>query len=356
MGKTKIEWSEVTWNPVTGCDRTSPGCDNCYALTLAGRLKAMGSAKYQNDGDPATSGPGFALTLHPDSLADPLTWTKPRQVFVNSMSDLFHQDVPVEFIAQTFAIMSLAPAHTFQVLTKRSKRMMTVLNSPTFLPAVIEWRNRMWEQHSSRKSPKPPPAWSGWPLRNVWLGVSIESNKYTFRADHLRDTPATVRWISAEPLLGPLPSLALDNIDWLVVGGESGTGARPMHPDWVRDLRDRTTNRYCPHCEQIQPTRVGLRGKARCVSCDTSLGEPVALFFKQWGAHSNTPLTDQWQPGDGNILLPSGALCGRPDVVQADERPVAVVVRNVGKAHSGRKLDQQEWMQYPHQATEASTS
>ena len=217
---SKIEWTGKTWNPVTGCDRTSPGCDHCYALPLAGRLKLMGSTKYQNDGDPRTSGPGFAVTLHPDSLTDPLRWTHPGRVFVNSMSDMFHPDVSVEFIAQVFAIMSLAPHLDFQMLTKRTKRMNLILNSPTFAPAVLEWRSRLWEQHMvGRKHPKPPPAWTGWPIPNVWLGVSIEADNYVFRAEHLRNTPAAIRWISAEPLLTGLPSLNLDKIDWLVVGG-----------------------------------------------------------------------------------------------------------------------------------------
>lgn len=207
---TKIEWTEKTWNPVTGCDRITEGCDNCYALDLAARLKLMGQAKYQNDGDPRTSGPGFGLTLHPDALDIPLRWRKPRMVFVNSMSDLFHKDVSSAFTAAVFDVMQACPQHIFQVLTKRPQRMADLMQTAV-----------------------PGPAW---PLPNVWLGTSIESDRYTFRADHLRATPASVRWLSLEPLLSDLPSLDLDGIDWVVVGGESGPGYRNMHPDWLANV------------------------------------------------------------------------------------------------------------------------
>lgn len=206
--KSKIQWTEATWNPTTGCSRISPGCQNCYALTLAARLKKMGSARYQNDGDPKTSGPGFGLTLHPDSLDQPLRWKRPRRIFVNSMSDLFHPDVPFEFVFDIIDVMAQCPQHTFQVLTKRPQRMqrmVTVIGTPP----------------------------------NAWWGTSIENDTYTFRADHLRKTPAAVRFLSLEPLLGPLPSLDLTDIGWVIVGAESGRGARPMDEDWVREIRDR---------------------------------------------------------------------------------------------------------------------
>lgn len=222
---TTIEWTDATWNPVTGCDRTSPGCDNCYAMTLAKRLKAMGQPHYQRDGDPDTSGPGFAVTIHPDHLDRPLRWRKPQLVFVNSMSDLFHTQVPWDFIEEVWATMAATPRHTYQILTKRPQRMVRVLAERTILP-------------------------------NVWLGTSIESDRYTFRADYLRRTPAAVRFLSCEPLLGPLPSLDLAGIDWVIIGGESGPGARPIDPDWVRDIRD------------------------RCVEAG------VAFFFKQWGGRT----------------------------------------------------------------------
>ena len=220
-----IEWTDATWNPTTGCDRVSAGCDNCYALTLARRLKAMGLAKYQNDGDPRTSGPGFALTLHEDTLNTPYRWRAPRLVFVDSMSDLFHPEVPLDFIQRVFSVMADTPRHTYQILTKRSKRL------ADFAPD-LDW----------------PP--------NVWMGVSVENDRYTFRIDHLRSVEAAVRFVSAEPLLGPLPGLDLSSIHWLIAGGESGPNARPMDEAWVRDLRDQ--------CREAN----------------------VAFFFKQWGGRT----------------------------------------------------------------------
>jgi protein gp37 len=221
MGKTTIEWSEETWNPVTGCDRISPGCDHCYALSLAARLNRMGQPRYQRDGDPRTSGPGFGLTLHQDKISEPLGWRRPRVVFVNSMSDLFHKDVPVGFIADVFEVMAATPQHTYQVLTKRPKRMARVVSNVYDASVAL---------HGLGVTE---------PLANVWLGTSIESDDYVWRADHLRAAPAAVRFISAEPLLGPLPSLDLAGVDWLIAGGESGPDHRPLDLDWVRDLRDR---------------------------------------------------------------------------------------------------------------------
>jgi protein gp37 len=227
---SKIEWTEKTWNPSTGCDRISTGCDNCYALTLAKRLKGMGQVKYQNDGDPRTSGPGFALTVHPDALDEPLRWRKPTKVFVNSMSDLFHARVPRDFLAEVFAIMALAPQHEFQVLTKRPERAARILGHREFRAAV---------QYAALKRAGYAAPWlvePWWPLRNVWMGTSIESGAYVRRADALRAIPAAVRFISAEPLLGQLPSLNLSEIDWLILGGESGPGARPLDLGWLREL------------------------------------------------------------------------------------------------------------------------
>lgn len=223
--KSEIEWTEATWNPTTGCDRTSPGCDNCYAMTLSKRLKAMGQPKYQRDGDPRTSGPGFGLTLHPDALDLPLRWAGPRVIFVNSMSDLFHRDVPVEYIRDVFEVVKATPQHTYQVLTKRSKRLVQ-------LAPKLNW----------------PP--------NLWMGVSVENAKYAFRIDHLRGVEAAVRFVSAEPLLGPLPCLGLDRVDWLIAGGESGPRARAVESEWIRDLRD------------------------QCRAAN------VPFFFKQWGGRT----------------------------------------------------------------------
>jgi protein gp37 len=223
--RSAIEWTEATWNPTTGCDRTSPGCDRCYALTLAKRLKAMGLSKYQNDGDPRTSGPGFGLTMHPEVLQLPSRWGAARTVFVNSMSDLFHEAVPLAFIDQVFTVMASTPQHTYQVLTKRSRRLAKIAGS-------LEWP------------------------QNVWMGVSVENDRYTFRADHLRQVQAPVRFLSVEPMLGRVPSLSLDGIQWVIAGGESGPGARPLREEWLKDLRDRCRERGVP------------------------------FFFKQWGGRT----------------------------------------------------------------------
>lgn len=245
MGKTKIEWATDVWNPTTGCDRVTPGCDHCYAMTLAPRLKAMGSAKYQTDGDPRTSGPGFGVTEHPSALDQPLRWTRPRRVFVNSMSDLFHAEVSDEFIAEVFAVMALAPQHIFQVLTKRHGRMRSLLNDDGFTAAV----GKAWGAMPLYGTRLP----LTWPLPNVHLGVSVEDQKWAdLRVPALLGTPAAVRWISAEPLLGPVTFRwaawqsvrganhldGLRGLDWMVVGGESGGGARPMVAEWARTLRD----------------------------------------------------------------------------------------------------------------------
>ena len=220
--KSKIEWTEATWNPTTGCDKTSPGCDNCYALQMSKRLKAMGMEKYSSDGDPRTSGPGFGLTIHPDSLDAPRRWRAPRLVFVNSMSDLFHEEVPLGFIRDVFDVVADTPRHTYQLLTKRSRRLARIADQ-------LDWPS------------------------NLWMGVSIENDRYTYRARHLREVGAAVQFLSCEPLLGTVGTLELQGIDWVIAGGESGNGYRPVNVNWVRELRD------------------------KCLS------EGVPFFFKQWG-------------------------------------------------------------------------
>lgn len=220
-----IEWTEATWNPTTGCDRISAGCDNCYALTLAKRLKAMGNPKYQEDGDARTSGPGFAIQEHPAALDIPYHWSTPRLIFVNSMSDLFHAKVSTPFIQDVFRVMEETPRHTYQLLTKRPKR-------------------------AARLAPQLP-----WPS-NVWLGVSVEAQDQLWRVDDLREVPAATRFVSAEPLLESLGEVDLTGIHWLIAGGESGPGHRPLDPAWVRELRD---------------------------SCRE---QGVAFFFKQWGGRT----------------------------------------------------------------------
>jgi protein gp37 len=216
---TGISWTQATWNPVTGCDRISRGCDHCYALTLAKRLKAMGSAKYQNDGDPRTSGPGFGVTIHPDALNIPRKWRDPKVVFVNSMSDLFHAKVPLSFVHDVFAVIAETPRHTYQVLTKRASRLPRIADK-------LDW----------------PP--------NLWMGVTVEDADHVNRIDYLRSVPAAVRFLSCEPLLSPLGRLDLTGIGWVIAGGESGKGARPMDLDWPRSVRDQ--------CVRICGTGLGL--------------------------------------------------------------------------------------------------
>lgn len=250
MGESSIEWTDATWNPVTGCDRVSPGCKNCYALDLAARLKRMGQPRYQKDGTPPTSGPGFGVTLHPDKLDEPLRWRKPRRVFVNSMSDLFHPEIPDEYIAQVFSVMRRAEQHTFQVLTKRPERMRDFVRRLAWESASRPYLYPEGEDAHAELFGAP------YICPNIWLGTSIEMQTYNGRADALRATPAAVRFISAEPLLGSLINLDLDGIDWLIVGGESGPRHRPMNPHWVRELREMAS----------------ISG--------------TAFFFKQWGGRT----------------------------------------------------------------------
>ncbi len=213
MNHSAIEWTNATWNPLTGCTKISPGCKHCYAERMSRRLQAMGQPNYAN---------GFQLTLHTQTLVAPLGWKKPQTIFVNSMSDLFHRDVPVEFIQEVFDVMRRASWHTFQVLTKRADRLLE-------LDPVIEWPE------------------------NVWMGVSVENADYLWRVERLRQTHAQTKFLSLEPLLGPLFGLNLRGIDWVIVGGESGPGARALDASWVRDIRD------------------------LCLAQDTP------FFFKQWG-------------------------------------------------------------------------
>lgn len=213
MSGSSIEWTNATWNPVTGCTKVSPGCKHCYAERLSKRLRAMGLIKYSL---------GFDIALHEEALFIPLSWKKPRIIFVNSMSDLFHEDVPLHFIQAVFHTMKIAKWHQFQVLTKRTERLLD-------LDSQLEW----------------PP--------NVWMGVSVEEAKYAYRIAHLKQTKSRIKFLSLEPLLGPLPGLSLSGIEWVIVGGESGPGARPMQEKWVIDIRDQCINNHIP------------------------------FFFKQWG-------------------------------------------------------------------------
>lgn len=237
MAHSSIEWTESTWNPVTGCTKVSPGCRNCYAEVMARRLQAMGQPNYRH---------GFEVTLHEHMLRRPLEWKKPQMIFVNSMSDLFHEGVPFPFIERVFEVMKRASWHQFQVLTKRAERL-------------------------AELAPRLP-----WPS-NVWMGVSVESAGQVHRIDALRQVPGAVRFLSLEPLLGPIPDLNMQGIDWVIVGGESGPGARPLEADWVLDIRDQ--------CRRAS----------------------VPFFFKQWGGFPKSAAGrllegrtwDEWPEGPG---------------------------------------------------------
>lgn len=212
-GSSNIEWTKVTWNPVTGCNKVSAGCKNCYAERMAKRLHAMGNPRYLN---------GFNITLHEDLISLPYTWKKPRKVFVNSMSDLFHENVPLDFIQKVFNTMNDTPHHTYQILTKRSSRLAAISNE-------LNWG------------------------KNIWMGVSIENENVLHRIDDLKKTQAQIKFLSCEPLLGPLNDLDLKNINWVIVGGESGPRSRPIEEDWVWNIK--------LQCEKFR----------------------VPFFFKQWG-------------------------------------------------------------------------
>ena len=242
-----IEWTDATWNPTTGCDKVSPGCKNCYAERMAARLKAMGQPRYRN---------GFELTLQDDVVTLPLRWRKPRLIFVNSMSDLFHDSVPTDFIRRCFDVMNEARHHIYQILTKRPERALEIAG-------VLPW------------------------AENIWLGTSVESSRYICRVSTLQQVPALVRFLSVEPLLSRISELPLESIDWVIVGGESGPNARPMNPEWVRILRD------------------------QCVAGG------VPFFFKQWGAfgpdgmHRSKKANGREIDGRSWNQLPEAATVGR---------------------------------------------
>ncbi|SII86197.1 bacteriophage protein gp37 [Mycobacteroides abscessus subsp. abscessus] len=306
--KTGIEWTDATWNPVTGCDKVSPGCDHCYAETFAERWRGTEGHYFAN---------GFDVQLRPDKLDLPLRWTKPRKVFVNSMSDLFHDKVPDDYIAEVFAVMACSfcwdrPTHTFQLLTKRHARMRSLLSSDEFRARVARIAAGMSEDGDNVHDAI---YYHYWPLPNVWLGVSAEDQKRAdLRIPALLDTPAAVRFVSAEPLLGPI-NLHTDPIeagspfwgsqlDWVIVGGESGHEDRPMHVDWVRSLRD------------------------QCLAAS------VPFLFKQWG--ETVPLGQ----------MTDEARRRWDDYHACDVYPEESLWR-IGKKRAGRELDGRTWDQYP---------
>ena len=311
--KTKIEWTDATWNPVTGCTKVSTGCDHCYAETIATRF--AGTSAYPN---------GFQVTLRPERLDQPIRWKRPRRIFVNSMSDLFHTDVPDDYIAKVFAVMAIASRHTFQVLTKRHGRMKALLNSRDFYATV-----RGHLRNTYGFSEVDAFGTDLFPLFNAWLGVSVEDQRTAdLRIPALLDTPAAVRWLSCEPLLGrtwltgllpsdsevlsPLGSHRRPTIDWVVVGGESGPGARPMHPSWALSLRD------------------------QCVAAG------VPFLFKQWG---------EWKPterlGAGVLDDPREAYAEVVDDGKLQFIEWRRIMCRVGKKAAGRELDGRTWDEYP---------
>jgi protein gp37 len=339
---TTIEWTDSTWNPVTGCTKVTPGCDNCYAETFAERWRGTPGHHFEN---------GFDLTLRPNALTMPLRWRKPRKVFVNSMSDLFHKDIPDEYIARVFAVMALTTQHTYQVLTKRHGRMRSLLNSSDFRLACETAQAELINDESTpmsyyEREQKTSQWWSDFakPLRNVWLGVSVEDQQRAdLRIPALLETPAAVRFLSCEPLLGPVDlHLPVDHstherdhidgtpwpqcldcstqdtsvdwtvpdgpgIGWVIVGGESGRNARPMSPDWARDLRDQ---------------------------CQTA---NVPFFFKQFGEYQPTDRMAIGRPQKGHALV------GDP----IDDLGHRWEMRRVGKKAAGRELDGRTWNQVP---------
>lgn len=312
-----IEWTEATWNPIVGCSRVSPGCDHCYAeRQSATRLSKVPA--YAGLTGPDRKWTGEVRFLE-ERLDQPLRWRRPRRIFVNSMSDLFHPDVDLVVIARIFAVMAAAPRHTFQVLTKRERRMASILTRPGFRDTVhgylFDLDRDLYEQRP-------------WPIPNVWLGTSIESQSYAFRTRHLLDTPAAVRWISAEPLLGPLDlssylergkvygeyHLPAKGIDWVVVGGESGPGARPMHINWARTLRD------------------------QCQAAG------VPFLFKQWGEYR--PVIGSGDEADFYFCVD-----GHRDPLDARQFWMfgrePVLTKRYGKHTAGRELDGRTWDEYP---------
>lgn len=348
--QSSIEWTEATWNPVTGCTKVSPGCDNCYAETFAERWRGTPGHHFET---------GFDVTLRPNALELPLRWRKGRRVFVNSMSDLFHKDVPDEYIAQVFAVMSLTPQHTYQVLTKRHGRMRSLLTSSDFRLACEKAQMEIVNDETApltayQREAKTSQWWSDFaePLRNVWLGVSVEDQKRAdLRIPALLETPAAVRFLSCEPLLGPVklplfdetegctcggygppyyvhearcgltPGLAWGGLHWVIVGGESGPGARPMHPQWARDLRD------------------------QCVTAD------VPFFFKQWGAWGPLQHPFDYVTDDDRcqVVSSGGNLAGRPWLgwKRQHGHEQSEVMRRYGKKAAGRVLDGRTWDEFP---------
>lgn len=344
--RSKIEWTTATWNPLTGCTRVSPGCANCYIDWAPPfrieRRHFTDTTGHRSHAIGATTG----VRLHPERLSQPLRWKKPRKVFVNSLSDLFHDEVPDEYVAQVFAVMALAPQHTFQILTKRHARMRSLLRSPSFGHLVAEQgRQLIGDGHDWLRVGA---MLDGEPLSNVWLGVTVESQQYAnLRIPALLDTPAAVRFLSCEPLLGKVvlcrcdgaqyevqrhpflvhpgcPLHGATRIDWVIAGGESGADARPMHPDWARTLRDQ------------------------------SAAAGTAFFFKQWGEWRwAREAEDQgYESSHGDQFPQKWEVIDAAGQLVESNVPVVggAVVQRVGKKAAGRELDGRTWDEMPRGA------
>jgi protein gp37 len=344
---TGIEWTDATWNPVTGCDEVSPGCDRCYAKTFAERFRGTEGHYFEQ---------GFDVVLRPDKLTLPLTWRKPKKVFVNSMSDLFHKDVPDEYIARVFAVMAATPQHIYQVLTKRHGRMRSLLRSDAFRVLTKDMHSEM---QLAKLLPYKPLVINTWPLPNVWLGVSVEDQHWAnLRIPALIDTPAAVRFLSCEPLLGPVDLTAVYQqpahmrlwavdstretkpVDWVIVGGESGHGARPMHPDWARKLRDQCTEAGVAfHFKQW-----GEWGPAPW-RVERAAGESVEDYKRRAEAEGATHAYAVWaHEYEHEPHAPSHKPWSAERTSLGDEH---APIRRWGKKVSGRKLDDRTWDQFP---------
>lgn len=320
---TKIEWTQATWNPVTGCTRVSPGCEHCYIERTP--PFRMARRRFDHDGIGATTG----VMLHRERLTVPLRWRKPRRIFVCSLADLFHDDVPDAYIAQVFAAMACAERHTFQCLTKRPARMRALLSNDDFRSGVAE---HVLALTTGREFPAQiADVVDWWPLRNVWAGVTVESADYLWRVDKLRETLAEVRFLSLEPLLGPLPHLDLTGIGWVITGGESGPGARPTHPQWFRSIRDQCAAAGVPFLHKQNGEWSDLAPMRRGV-------------YDFSGGIVMTDDGNTYKPGD--LTYPDGPRRG--EAARADfshHHPTSLY--RVGKKTAGRELDGRTWDQYP---------